>query len=511
MPVKLNIPLPSKGLVVDRPGEFVDTRSLTSTWNMDVRRNLIQKRVGTMAIGSSLGERIMRYFELVVGTTTRLIRVGLTEVEALNKATSTWASVTASAMTGTIDAPISYTFPLLAGAKIAVFTNGTDAIRKISAAGNDASLGGTPPKAKYVKAVGPYLVLGYITDGGNTYYSRVQWSETGDPETWSGGNAGSIDLIEDPGNITGFGLFGNHLAVHKHESIYVGQLVSTADVFRFDRRPTGIGTAAEATIANLPNGEHVFLAYDGIHTFDGSFAPLIEAPIQEEIRDSVNPAAIHRSFGLVIEEIGEYWCAVPLGNSEIPDTIYKYNWKTGQVYKDVRANMTAMSLYINTSETTWDSMAGTWDSQTTAWDSASFQSSSKRIVFGDSSGNSTYLVNGTSSDNGTAISANFETKDFNANDYGLPDLDTMMRWKGIEMWATGSTVTVEYSIDGGESWVAAGTKTLGSYYPTDASPINVYVDVVSSRIRFRFSNGTVNETFLIKKYQVEATSREARK
>ncbi len=173
--------------------------------------------------------------------------------------------------------------------------------------------------------------------------------------------------------------------------------------------------------------------------------------------------------------------------------------------------MTAMSLYINTSETTWDSMAGTWDSQTTAWDSASFQSSSKRIVFGDSSGNSTYLVNGTSSDNGTAISANFETKDFNANDYGLPDLDTMMRWKGIEMWATGSTVTVEYSIDGGESWVAAGTKTLGSYYPTDASPINVYVDVVSSRIRFRFSNGTVNETFLIKKYQVEATSREARK
>lgn len=46
MPVKLNIPLPSKGLVVDRPGEFVDTRSLTNTWNMDVRRNLIQNGLG---------------------------------------------------------------------------------------------------------------------------------------------------------------------------------------------------------------------------------------------------------------------------------------------------------------------------------------------------------------------------------------------------------------------------------------------------------------------------------
>lgn len=511
MPVKLNIPLPSKGLVVDRPGEFVDTRSLTNTWNMDVRRNLIQKRAGTVAIGASLGERIMRYFELVVGNTTRLIRVGLTEVEALNKATSTWSSVTASALTGTTSDPVSFTFPLLSGAKVAVFTNGVDAIRKIGAAGNDASLGGTPPKAKYVRAIGPYLVLGHIIDGGNTYYSRVQWSDTGDPETWSGGNAGSIDLVEDPGDITGLGLFGNHLAVHKNESIYIGQLVTTEDVFRFDRRPTGVGTAAEATIANLPTGEHVFLAHDGIHSFDGSYAPLIEAPIQEEIRDSINPSAIHLSCGMVLEEISEYWCAVPIGDSDVPSTIYKYNWKTGQVYKDLRTNMTAMSFYIDTSEATWDSMYGTWDSQSVIWDSVSLQTSNKRILFGDSSGNSTYKVEGSSSDSGAALSANFETKDFNANDFGLPDMDTMMRWKGLEMWAVGGTVTIEYSTDGGESWVLVGTQTLQSYYPTDASPINVYFDVVSSRMRFRFSNTTANETFTIKKYQIEATPREVRK
>ena len=38
MPIKLNIPLPSKGLVVDRPAEYVDERSAYNikTWNSTV-------------------------------------------------------------------------------------------------------------------------------------------------------------------------------------------------------------------------------------------------------------------------------------------------------------------------------------------------------------------------------------------------------------------------------------------------------------------------------------------
>lgn len=162
--------------------------------------------------------------------------------------------ITGTPLTGTADDQVSVGFPLLAAEKIGVFTNGIDAIRKVGITGNVALLGGTPPIAKYCRAFGPYLVLGYITTGGNTYYSRIQWCDTGDCETWVGGNAGSADLLEDPEDMTGIGIFGNFLTVHKQTSIYLGQLVTTSDVFRFDRKSTGVGCVAEATIANTPSG-----------------------------------------------------------------------------------------------------------------------------------------------------------------------------------------------------------------------------------------------------------------
>lgn len=509
MPIKLNVPLPSLGLVVDRPGEFVDSRSTTAIRNMEFNRSIIRKRAGSTDIGASLSERVMKLFELQVGGLTRLIRVGPTKVEELTKATSTWSSCASAALTGGVTDHVAVAYPLLSGAKIAVFTNGKDAIRKIAITANDATLGGSPPIARYVQAFGPYLVIAYVTDGGNTHYSRVQWCDTGAPETWSGGNAGSTNLLEDPEDITGIGLFGNFLTVHKSKSIYVGQLVSTSEVFRFDRRATGVGAAAGATIAQIPSGEQIFLGSDGLHLFNGITAPLIDSPIQDELRETMNPSILSAAHGLYVEELDEYWCAVGVGSDTVPSTVYKYNWRTRQIYKDTHANMTAMSLYLNTSERTWDSAVGTWDSQTKSWDSTDNLSLSKIVIYGDSAGVTTRRESGTSNDGSSVVEAVWETKDFTAQDLGNPDIDGLVRWKGVQMWAFGSTMDIQYSTDGGSSWTVGKTVTLGSTYPTDASPINVWFDVVSSRLRLRFSNSTSNGAFTIKKYVLKGTPREA--
>src|SRR3990167_6387756 len=163
MGIKLNIPLPSKGLMVDRPAEYVDQRAASAINNMEVNRAIVRKRIGTSAVGSTLSERIQRYFELQVGAETRLFRVGLTKVEVLNKSTLVWSSVAHDVLTGLEANQVSYAFPLLSAAKIAVFTNGIDAIRKCSISGNDAVLGGSPPLARYVAAFGPYTVLAYVS------------------------------------------------------------------------------------------------------------------------------------------------------------------------------------------------------------------------------------------------------------------------------------------------------------------------------------------------------------
>jgi len=328
---------------------------------------------------------------------------------------------------------------------------------------------------------------------------------------WSGGNAGSVNLLEDPDDITGMGVFGNFLTVHKATSIYLGQLVTTSDVFRFDRKSTGVGCVAEATIQNIPSGEQIFLGSDGIHLFNGITAPLIDSPIQDELRETINPGAVKRSNSVFVEELDEYWLAVPIGSDSDPSTIYKYNWRTQQIYRDDRPNCTAMSLYLNTTAVTWDSAVGTWDSQTKRWDSNDALALNKVIVFGNSAGVTHRRESGATTDGTAAIDSLWETKSFTATDFGIPDIDRMMRWKGLELWALGSTVTVAYSTDNGESWTTAATLTLASYYPTDSAPLNVYFDVVSSSIRFRFTNSVDNETFTIKKYQIEATPREARK
>lgn len=508
---KLNIPLPSKGLVVDRPAEYVDVRAAAALKNLETNRGIIRKRRGTLVVGAGLGERIQRYFELQVGAETRLFRVGLTKVEVLNKATGVWASVTATPLTGAAENPVSYAFPLLAAVKTAVYTNGVDPIRKCGISGMDAALGGAPPKAKYVVAFGPYTVLLNVIDGGNNYYSRAQWCDTGAPETWAGGNAGSEDLLEDPDDITGGGVFGNFLTVHKQGAIYLGQIVTTSDVFRFDRRATGVGAVAGATIQNIPSGEQIFLAADGIHIFNGITAPLIESPIQDEMRESMNPLYLNKAQSVYMRELDEYWVCVATGSDTEPQTVYKYNWRTQQIYKDERPNLTAFGIFLNTQEDTWADRDQSWDADTTRWDSIVNLSLNPIAIFGDSAGNSTKRSANTNDDNGVAVEAILETKDLNAQDFGIPDIDRLMRWKGLQVWAKGNSVKVYYSTDEGTTWTLAAVLALGSAYPTDAVPLPVYFDKVSSTLRLRFVNNTAGETFTLKKYFVVADRREARK
>jgi hypothetical protein len=74
--------------------------------------------------------------------------------------------------------------PVLSGARVLVFTNFKDNIRKYTGTGNTANLGGSPPKAKYINEYGAYLVLAHVDTGSAKYRMRVQWSNTGDIENW---------------------------------------------------------------------------------------------------------------------------------------------------------------------------------------------------------------------------------------------------------------------------------------------------------------------------------------
>lgn len=508
--LKTQVVAPILGLDVSRPGEFIDARSTSNCQNVEIKRGVIQQRQGGIALGSSMTERIMAMAELESGINTYLFRVGPTKVEVYNKSTGVWSSVANTALTATEEDQVNFAFPLISAVRYAVFTNGSNNIRKVNS-GVDADLGGSPPKAKFVLDFGGYLLLGNVTDSGTNYFLRVQWSDTGNAEAWTGGNSGSQDLLEDNLAITGMHVFGNYVAVHKESAIWLGQLVTSADTFIFSRKETGSGTIAHKSIQNLPSGEQIFLSRDGIRIFNGVTSSLIDSPIIDELRDSMSPQYAYLAESVLVKDLDEYWVAVPIGNDTYLETIYKYNYRTGQVYRDDRANLTALGLSRRTDQASWDSDSETWDSDTTRWDSVTDLALHRQVVFGDVDGNASMRTS-SANDVSTAIDSFWDSKDFTILDVDpSKPIGTLIRWDKIEMWAKGDSLTAYYSTDSGMTWNLISSLTLSSDYPSDDDPDFLYFDKLSSKMRFRFRNSTASQSWTMKQFWISVKPREVRK
>jgi len=510
--IKLGDLLTVNGLDTSSPAEFIDPKNTPECQNVEVNRNVIKKRTGTTQMGLTLSEEVMAGLEFIRETTRYNIRVGLDKIEEWDDTNTTWNDVTGSALTGTTNDPICLTTMLLSGKRIAIITNFVDNIRKYTGTGNTADLGGTPPQAKFAVGYGDYLVLAHINDT-TKFPMRVQWCDTADPETWTGGNSGSKDLIEDGKDITGLAVFGNYVAVHKETAIYLGYLVDTSAVFRFDRKPTGSGTICNATIQNLPTGEQIFLANDGLRLFNGISTPLIESPILDDLREGVNPEYVHKSWSVLVEEKDEYWLGVPIGSQTTGDTVFKYNYRTGKCYKDTRSKITAAWTYTEGAQPAWDDQTLTWDTITGRWDDKTIANLFQRVILSNNAGITVELNSTVNNDNASTIDGYWQSKDFTVLDF-TKDASTaghLMQWVGLEIWAKGNTLDVEYSIDEGQTWNSKTTLTLDTdNYPSDDAPQMYYIDVISTKIRFRFRNNVSSEMFYLKQFTVQARLREHR-
>lgn len=510
---RISIAIPSGGLVVDTPAEFIDARSISNCQNIEIKRNIVQKRQGADALGLTMGERVQNAIELESGINTYFVRVGPTKVETIDKGTLAWTSIANTALSAAEVDQVNFAFPLIAAVKFLVFSNGVNNIRKWNGTSTDADLGGSPPKCRFLIDFKGYLILAYVTDTGTDYPSRVQWSDVGDPEEWNPATsaAGSADLLEDSLPITGISRFGDYVAVHKESAIYLGQLLSTSEVFRFTRKETGSGTIAQGSIQNLPDGTQIFLARDGLRIFNGITSTLISSSITDELRDSISPQWGYRATSILVKDLDEYWVGIPTGSQEDPETIYKYNYRTGQVYKDSRANLTCMALYRKVGAESWDSDASAWDTDASSWNSVVDLALFKSVVFSDGDGLCT-IRSSASNDVDEAIDSIWDTKDFTAADVDeTKDLGSMMRWKSMDVWMKGGSVTGYYSTDSGETWTSMGIIYLTSSYPLDATQNIFYFDVVSSKIRFRFRNNSLSETWAMKQFVLNYSFREARK
>jgi len=369
-----------------------------------------------------------------------------------------------------------------------IATNYVNPIKKWTGSGTMTDLGGNPPRAKFIRKYKDYLVLGYVFSGTTVYPQRVQWSDTGNPEEWSTGNAGYQDLLEGVDWITGLEILGDRLIVFKERSIYSGYLVGTSEIFNFDLKVSGIGTPAPASIGNVGD-ELIFLGWDNIYAFNGITIEDIGEPIKDELFSTMNSEKIGNCHALIIEELDEYHLFVPSVDSTYPDTEWVYNYIRKAWYRNSRKNITRAGYYQKQSSATWDTLSGTWDSQTARWDDRVYGALSPTNLLGDSSGyvyEWDYTVN---DEAGVAIDGWFTTKDFTMNDFVRRKY-----WARLDVYGAGNSVVVDYSTDEGNTWTNLGTLTLTA----EMNWHKLDFRITSEKIRFRFRNNNSGETFKIR-------------
>ncbi len=502
-----------RGLDVSAPAEYIDAQSASAVQNFSIDRGILSKRYGTAVRGAVIGGsgiEIMAGREITIDGVKYNVRIGLDKIEQYNAGTSAWVDITGVDLTGAADNLIDTAVPLLSGSAILVIANGVDNLRKWTGTGNTADLGGTPPVAKFVQEYKTYLVCANIA-GGVDIDQRVQWSDTANPEEWADGNAGAVDLVEDGEAITGLNVFSDYVCVHKKTSIYLGYLVSTQAVFRFDRKSTEVGTVANGSIVNLPTGQQIFLAIDGLHLFNGVTAPLIQSPINDEIRDGLNKEYAYKAWGLLVQDEDEVWIGLPIGSQTRGETVYKYNYNTGVCYKDTRTNVNTAWTASTATGLTWDDFDNsvTWDDLSNRWNDGQLGGSAADIHFGLVTGY-TYVQSVSSNGDGSStIPCIWQSKIFENQEKGR-----MCRWSEVHLYAKGSgTLICEYSSDGGTTWnaLSGSPVTLGTYFPADDSPQVLYLDVVSSQLQVRFRNDTATDVVEIKQFYAGYLNRELRR
>lgn len=492
--------MPAKGVDFSVPSKFIDARS-GFPQNMRYYRGEMRKRPGKTAYGSAVADasQIMGIGRLELNDGQKwLVRASKKKIERYNTATSLWEVISASDLTGGDGDLVNFTQVTESGLLIA--TNGVDNIRKWTGSGNDADLGGSPPKAKYATYLSPYLLLAHIDDGAAVNPWKIQNCDTDSPEVWTGGNTNEYLLSDEPSPIQNIAKLNEYVVAYKKESLYLGYKVDPPDIFRFDCVKTGIGLAAPRSFADA-EGYHYFMGMNNFYRWNGGIPDAIGGPVLDEVFSRISRANIGRCHAIHIQELTEIWFFIVTSGYSWPREIWKYNYRFGFWYYDTCLDITAAGKWEKTSTETWDSESGTWNEALDTWDSGIAIQAWEDIVFGDVNGLVSKLDYDSANDLGVAVESWFISQDYTGD-----TLEFSKRWLKLDLWAkaqaTGTKLYVDYSINEGDTWVNIPYTSSQSYISLGTTYVKttLYFDIRGEQIRFRFRNAESGEIWYIQNF-----------
>lgn len=487
--------LPVKGINLAIPSTYLQD-GFAFPQNLQYFRGELKKRDGRAVLGGvSLGAQKILYLDTFILSTgnIRLLRFTKQNVQQYNTTTGVWDDKTGLDLTGSESDFFSSC--VVTESDLFLFTNNRiNAPRKIVDGSNSTNLGGSPPKCSFMEYVTPYVLLAYTQEGGTDFPTKVRWSDTGQPELWSGGNSGSQLLSDDPSFIRGMKKLRDYVMVYKELSIYRGRKVGTSSIFDFGGPfSSGKGLYSQRAIAS--DGEnHYYMGLNDFHLNNGVRIIDIGGPVREYIFNRLNRSLNTTCHAVHVELYKEIWFYITISGLSWPTEVWKYNYEKDFWYFDTCSSITCGSSYKQVSSLAWNDAGGTWDSQASFWDEQQGGASTPRLVFGDADGLTAQLDTTIVDDMGVAVAAQLETKDYTGLEHQGIEFDT--RWLQVDLWGRGDSVKLYYSTNYGGTWTYVGENELSDVVERST----FWIDVIAKHIRFRFVQDGLSKDLVIRSF-----------
>jgi hypothetical protein len=162
------------------------------------------------------------------------------------------------------------------------------------------------------------LFLFNLIDGGTEKPYMSRYSESADPTTWSGGNAGTNNLLDVRDSIVGAKPLGRDLIVYRSSGLVRCTFIGGTDVYAWKAINFGESTGTEGVGLVSPNAihadddSHVFLSNKGVFEYRGglSLTHISEAIFfgTFDSEGDLDHNKIHRAFVQFMDRRRELHC-----------------------------------------------------------------------------------------------------------------------------------------------------------------------------------------------------------
>jgi len=478
--------LPVKGYDLSIPSLFTK-EGYGSPLNLQYDRGLLRKRDGKSKFGNpSFGNIPFIHLDTFKLSTRvqRLIAHTKKQVYEYNSSTNKFDDLTGFLADHTGDDDDYFDSCTVPELDWYLYTNYVDSIRKISDVGNSAVLAGNPPKARFMEYMTPYVFIANLNEGGLAIPTKGAWCDTGDPTNWSTNNAGSVLFTDDPTEIRRVKKMGEYIFVYKFGMTYRGWLVATADIFSFIIHSQDRGLYAPRALAEA-DGKHFYMGTTDFHVNNGVRIDDIGGPIREFVFNRLNRSVNNSCWAIMVDEYKEIWFFITVTGNTVPTEVWKYKYDLGFWYKDTAFNCLCGTNFTQTTNIRWTDLVGAWLSQSWKWSDQSGQADFPFQVFGRDDGLCYRRDPRILTDGGDVYTASHESRDFcGLGDSGQIGPENDQEWYQLDVWASGTSIDVYYSLDEGDSWTFVKTLTL----TPEIKKRTVYFDVISPTIRFKCEN-----------------------